>query len=729
MTKIGIGFQLSASAAGMSQGINAGVVELQKLGYQAKRTADDVRVLKTLEIGRAFLNGISLVATTFQRFTSGASSAIDQTNKLSRALGISFEELQQLQLAADLSGASSEQLANAFTRAQVTITKAASGGVEATRALRSLGLSVSELAGLSSSQQFERIATAIAAIQNPAQRAAAAVAIFGRSGAQLLPTFQELGSNLQRAEAFFGGFQQRLSTNDASNVEAVNDAFTEVGKAVQEVAGLVISRLSPALLRGSESLRTFIQSVNIDDVARRAGSALEQFARAAEVLANIVSAGLQRPLFAAGAALAFINRQAIASGVVGLGRAFAAAASAAVGLATSSTVAAASLVALRASITGLLTATGVGAAVVVFGLLTEAAVNFATRGTDAAVNVEAEVQKVSAAVKKAQADFGGLGEAAVQAGAKAKAALTVPNVSFVSLAQDAVGEAASAVAGLAKELGGLDRVPAEILTQFSEIQFLVQDANVDLVNQQQIAGEILTLSQRLTGALKEQTDARNRDTEAARKANDEARRAAEEIRNRTLQIAESGLSGADQSRLQLARELAVIDQERLNAERALGQARASNDAAGIRDAQLRLRIAGAARSAAEEQDRGRQLQAIGLDQNLLRPARTISDEFQKVRDAFEKKLINPDEARNALRNLAQEGIDIRREIDQELSRPSAEALRVSDIRSGEGIAQFFATSRRDPAADQRSQQIAKLEEIRAALIAVGDRPVDILGAA
>jgi len=728
MTKIGIGFQLSASAAGMSQGINAGVVELQKLGFQAKRTADDIKVLKTLEIGRAFLNGITLVATTFQRFTSGASSAIDQTNKLSRALGISFQELQQLQLAADLSGASSEQLANAFTRAQVTITKAANGGVEATRALRSLGLSVSELAGLSSSQQFERIATAIAAIQNPAQRAAAAVAIFGRSGAQLLPTFQELGSNLQRAEAFFGGFQQRLSTNDASNVEAVNDAFTEVGKAVQEVAGLVISRLSPALLRGSESLRTFIQSVNIDDVARRAGSALEQFARAAELLANIVSVGLQRPLFAAGAALAFINRQAIASGVVGLGRAFAAAASAAVGLATSSTVAAASLVALRASITGLLTATGVGAAVVVFGLLTEAAVNFATRGTDAAVNVEAEVKKVSAAVKKAQADFGGLGNAAVQAGAKAKAALSLPNVSFVSLAQDAVGEAASAVAGLAKELGGLDRVPAEILTQFSEIQFLIQDANVDLVNQQQIAGEILTLSQRLTGALKEQADARNRDTEAARRANDEAKRLAESNRARVLDLAESGLSAPDQSRLQLSRELLVIDQERLNAEKALAQARASNDAAGIRDAQLRLRIASAATDAAKDQNRQRQLQAIGLDQSLLKPAQTIGDEFKKVRDAFDKKLIDPEEAKNALRNLAKEGIDIRREIDRELSRPSGEALRVADIRSSEGIAQFFAAGRRDAAVDQRAEQIRKLEEIRAALVAVGARPVDILGA-
>lgn len=728
MAKVGLAFQLSANAAGMSAGINAGVVELQKLGLAAKKTSQDVAVLKTLQIGQAFLSGIRTITTTFTQFTSGASSAIDQSNKLSRALGISFEELQQLQLAADLAGANSEQLANAFTRAQVTITKASRGGVEATRALRSLGLSVNELAGLSASQQFERIATAIAGIQNPAQRAAAAVGIFGRSGAQLLPVFQELSSNLQRAEGFFGGFQRRLSANDASQIEAVNDAFTEVSRAVQEVTGLVIAKLSPALLRGSESLRTFIQSVNVDDVAARAASALGQFARGAELLANIVSVGLQRPLFAVGAALAFINRQAIAAGIVGLAKAFAGAASAAVSLATGSVAASAALVKLAVSVRGVAAASGVGLLVLAFGYLTEAAINFATKGGDSAIQVEADVKKLNAAIKAGQAEFAGFGEEAVKAGAKAKAALSVPNVSFVTLAQDAVGQAASSVAELAKELGGLDRVPADILADFGEIQFLIQDANTDLVNQNQIAGEILTLSQRLTDSIKAQAEARKADTDAARRAADEARRINEASRERVRGLAEQGLSPVDQSRLQLARDLVDIDRERANAERDLAQARASNDAQSIAAAQQRLRLTDLAAKAATERDRTSRLQALGVDQNLLKPARTLADEFKAVRDAFDQKLIDPAEARNALRNLAAEGINIRKEIDRELSRPSGEALRVADIRSSEGIAQFFAAGRRDPAVDQRAQQIAKLDEIRRALEAVGARPVDILGA-
>lgn len=728
MAKVGLAFQLSANAAGMSAGINAGVVELQKLGLAAKKTSQDVAVLKTLQIGQAFLSGIRTITTTFTQFTSGASSAIDQSNKLSRALGISYEELTQLQLAADLAGANSEQLANAFTRAQVTITKAARGGVEATRALRSLGLSVNELSSLSASQQFERIATAVAGIQNPAQRAAAAVAIFGRSGAQLLPVFQELSSNLQRAEGFFGGFQRRLSANDASQIEAVNDAFTEVSRAVQELAGLLIANLSPALLRGAENLKSFIQNVNVDRVADRVSAALENLARAAKLVGDVISLGLQKPLFTIGLALAFINRQAIKSAVTTLGASFVAAASGARALSVSMVAAAAAANVLKVALRGLATATVVGVVGVALSIAAEKALSFAGIGVGAAEEVKQEMDKLGAAINAGGRGFDNFGDAAVKAGKKAKDALSVPNVSFVTLAQDAVGQAASSVAELAKELGGLDRVPADILADFGEIQFLIQDANTDLVNQNQIAGEILTLSQRLTASIKAQADARKADTDAARKAADEARRINEASRERVRGLAEQGLSPVDQSRLQLARDLVDIDRERANAERDLAQARASNDAQSIAAAQQRLRLTDLAAKAATERDRTSRLQALGVDQNLLKPARTIADEFKAVREAFNQKLIDPEQARNALRNLAAEGIEIRREIDRELSRPSGEALRVADLRSSEGIAQFFAAGRRDPAVDQRAQQIAKLDEIRRALEAVGARPVDILGA-
>jgi hypothetical protein len=110
------GINISASATGMAQGVNAAAVELQKLGYSASSAASDVSVLKTLSIGRAFADGIQSVYSTFSNFAQGAFTAVESTSNLSRELGISYEQLTQLQLAAGLAGVSTETLAKAFTK-------------------------------------------------------------------------------------------------------------------------------------------------------------------------------------------------------------------------------------------------------------------------------------------------------------------------------------------------------------------------------------------------------------------------------------------------------------------------------------------------------------------------------------------------------------------------------------------------------------------------------------
>ena len=69
----------------------------------------------------------------------------------------------------------------------------------------------------------------------------------------------------------------------------------------------------------------------------------------------------------------------------------------------------------------------------------------------------------------------------------------------------------------------------------------------------------------------------------------------------------------------------------------------------------------------------------------------------------------------ALQHLAREGLDARREIARELSRPSQQALQVADIRSGQGIAQFLQAGRTDEAVQQREQQLRTLREIRQAI--------------
>ncbi len=727
MANVAVGFQLTANAAGMAQGINAGVVELQKLGLAAKQTAGDVRVLTGLQLGTAFVSAVRAVATSFTSFTAGASASIDATNKLSRSLGISFGELQRLQLAADLSGASSETLAQAFTKAQVTITKASKGGREATASLRALGLSVGELSSLSASDQFDRIAAAIAAIDNPAQRAAAAVSIFGDSGAKLLPTFQELASNLQRAEGFFAGFKSQLTGDDAKRVEDINDAFTEVQKAVQQTAGIILSRLQPALTTGAATVRTFIQTLDVDAVAGKAASALGDLARVAEALASILGPAIQRPIIAIGVGLAFINRQAIATGVASLASTFTAAATAAGGYSIAMGTATVATNVFKASLRGLAAATVVGVIVVGLGLAAEAALQYGASGTSAADDVKKQITEMNDAIRSVAPELNKAGVAAQNFGAKVQAAVKIPNLSIGDIAQDSINQAQSAIAGLAKELGGTVNLPQELVSDFVAIQNLAERANSDLKNQNVLLGQLVEQSNRFADSVKQVTERRQADTKAAQEAAEATRKAAEDARKRTQDLAFEGLGGGEQSRIKLAQDLVAIDRERAAAEQALQAARKVGDADALAAARDRLRLVGDAAKTAREQDRQRQLQALGIDNSLLKPAQTIATQFEALRGAIRQGLLNPDEINAAVQNIAKEAIDARKEIARELSRPSQQSLRVADIRSSEGISQFFATGREDPAVGQRREQLARLVEIRRELQNLRAMNVEIRG--
>jgi hypothetical protein len=235
-------------------------------------------------------------------------------------------------------------------------------------------------------------------------------------------------------------------------------------------------------------------------------------------------------------------------------------------------------------------------------------------------------------------------------------------------------------------------------------------------------------ARRLNATLRQQADARRQTAEAAKEAAAAAKKAAEESRRRVADLANAGLSDAEKSRLQLNRDLLAIVNEQRSAEQTLAFAKLAGDLKSIASAKERLRLAQAAAAQAKAEDRERQLQALGVDANLLKPATTIADQFKAVREAFDRRLIDGGEAQQALRNLAAEGISIRREIAAELSRPASQALEANDVRTAEGVSAFLAFGRQDPAIAQRREQLQKLTEIKAELRAIGARPVDILGA-
>ena len=731
MANLALAFNLSASATGMAQGINAGVVELQKLGYAAKQTASDVSTLKTIEISKLFISGISSLASTFQGFTAGAAQSIDKTRQLAQSLGVSYAALRNLQIAADLGGASSEQLASAFTRAQVVISNASRGSKDAIAALNRLGLSVSDLATQTTTQQFSSIAAAINAIANPAERSAAAVAIFGKSGASLLPTFRELPQNLLTAKQLLGGFRDTLSATNPDAIDAINDAFQSASVVLGELAGRLLTQLAPSLTSAASEFVRFAQQIDIGAAASVAGATIDGLVSVLKGLVSVSGPLATSLLPAIGGYLAFINRQAISQAILGLAGAFRGAATAAAAYSGGAAAAAAATYTLRTAITALLSATGIGLLVTLLGTAGGLALQWATANEQAATNSTQAIDGTTQAAKKFTAQIQAAIGGTEQFGQKIKDALKVPeSITAREFAEGAIGEARSAIISLGKELGGLNKVPQPLIAEFEELlkysrQIADRKPNgVDFVSAAQGANT-------LTEAVKRLADVRKTDAERIKEASEAAKKANEEAKKRVDELRTSTLTDAEKSRLTLNQDLQAIATNIAAIEKEAAQARQRFDISSLVAAEERLasakKEAATLTAAAKQQDRDRRVQARGIDLNLLKPVKTIGDEIKAVRDAFNSRDIDKTQYVQGLRNLAAEGIKIRQDIADELARPAQRALNVADIRTTEGMAAILGYQRQDPAIEQRRAQLQKLEEIRGALIRLQIDPVEILG--
>lgn len=180
--------------------------------------------------------------------------AIDKVAKESDRLGIATEQLVGLQHAANLSGVSAEQLTGGLEKMLKTLADAATKGGDAEKTLRAMGLAGDELVNIDPGEAFRRIADGLNAIENPAQRAAAVVAIFGKSGQSLLPLLAEGSDGLAAMQAEAEKLGLTFSRVDAAQIEEANDAISRMGAAWEGIKRQLAIAIAPGVQLVSQHL-------------------------------------------------------------------------------------------------------------------------------------------------------------------------------------------------------------------------------------------------------------------------------------------------------------------------------------------------------------------------------------------------------------------------------------------------------------------------------------------
>lgn len=163
-----------------------------------------------------------------------AGEAVGNLVDMAAQTGLTVEALTTLGYAAGQVGVDSETLAVFVGKMQKGIVAAAGGSKSAAETFAKLGLSVANLATMTPEQQFLAIADAISKIDDPAKRTAAAMAVFGKSGAGLLPMFSEGAAGIAKLQAAARELGLEISTADA-------EAFDKLGDAVGTLKSQVLA--------------------------------------------------------------------------------------------------------------------------------------------------------------------------------------------------------------------------------------------------------------------------------------------------------------------------------------------------------------------------------------------------------------------------------------------------------------------------------------------------------
>ena len=109
-----------------------------------------------------------------------------------------------------------------------------------------LGIPLSTLQNLSADEQLQAIGKAIATIPDPAERAAASMEIFGKSGGALNQVFANMDGEIATAKAQLGSLPDVMKAG-AAQFDKISDNLTVIGGKFVEFAAGIIDKVKPAL--------------------------------------------------------------------------------------------------------------------------------------------------------------------------------------------------------------------------------------------------------------------------------------------------------------------------------------------------------------------------------------------------------------------------------------------------------------------------------------------------
>lgn len=183
--------------------------------------------------------GVGVVLGGLSSAVSGAFDLASNMSEAATRVGLTVEQLQELRKAGGDAGLSNDQLESSLARLNVKLGDLQAGGKTATDAFAALGLSAADLKGQDAQGALGMIAERLSKIEDPAQRAAIAQAIFGKSYSAMLPMLEGGKKALDEA-AKASREQGQLTDEQTKKLDALAESWEHLKSRVSVLTGQLI---------------------------------------------------------------------------------------------------------------------------------------------------------------------------------------------------------------------------------------------------------------------------------------------------------------------------------------------------------------------------------------------------------------------------------------------------------------------------------------------------------
>lgn len=182
---------------------------------------------------------------------------VDKANQT----GLSAEFIQQLGFAADQSGVSVDGLLGGLAKMTIELGKTQLNSEETSNNLKQIGLEASSLADMKPEDQFLAIADAISKLPTAAEKAAATVAIFGRSTSEMIPLLGEGEKGIRALMEEAKNLKIGISTEDLQSIAKADDAMARMKSSLSSVVSNIAVSLAPVFEQISNSLTEILPQI------------------------------------------------------------------------------------------------------------------------------------------------------------------------------------------------------------------------------------------------------------------------------------------------------------------------------------------------------------------------------------------------------------------------------------------------------------------------------------